>query len=311
MKYIGFFILVALMGWNSWGLEFPCESGQQEYEQLKRDAQWGYENNMDNEYKSNSHILLAYCQMALGDPKGALQNFQKATDLGRILANYLLADYYLTGGWGQDEAAKNLDKALWEFEKTLQKINAVFADYPNTMVMAGNEIHTKIYPNTLLALIQQGLNKHWEEGYEFYDKTPPTYYDSPAKAIERNQTNKDVLDRVEYHIESCLADHEGQNMMFRARRFADYISNFEGKLAEYNAFYFKVKERYCPLFKKALIEIRKREEKIFAIALNCSLPSQTPTEQRPPCSDIKIQTKEFATFVFEEWLPKHKAIESS
>ena len=308
MRYISFFTL-AFMGWNSWGLEFPCEGGQQEYERQKQDVQ-NYQN-YSQEYKTSTHLLLAYCQMTLGDPKGAFQNFQKAADMGSILANYLLANYYLTGGEGQDKAAKHLDKALWEFEKTLQKINAVFADYPNTMVMAADEIVSRIYPNTLLALIQQGLNKHWEEGYKFYNETPPTYYDDPAKAIQRNQTNKNTLDRVEYHIESCLADHEGQNMMFRARRFADSISNFDSKLAVYNAFYFKVKERYCPLFKKALIEIRKREEKIFAIALNCTLPGGTPTENRPPCSDIKIQTKEFATFVFEEWLPKHQAIESS
>ena len=124
---------------------------------------------------------------------------------------------------GQDEAGRSRDKALWEFEKTLQKINAVFADYPNTMVMASDELFGRIYPNTLLALMQQGFNKYFAEGYGFYDGTPPTHYDNPAKAIQRNQTNKDILDRVEYHIESCLADHEGQNMMFRARRFADSI----------------------------------------------------------------------------------------
>ena len=85
--------------------------------------------------------------------------------------------------------------------------------------MAGDEITTRIYPNTLLALIQQGYNRYLSEGYGFYEITSPTYYDDPAKAIRRNQANKDMLDRVEYHIDSCLADHEGQNMMFRARRF--------------------------------------------------------------------------------------------
>ena len=249
--------------------------------------------------------------MALGDPRSALQNFQTASDMGNIKANYRLARYYLTGGGGQDENAKSLDKALWEFEKTLQKINAVFADYPNEAFMAIGEVSDKIYPNTLLALIQHGFGKHWEEGFEFYDNTPSTYYDAPAKAIQRNQANKDILDRVEYHIESCLADHEGQNMMFRARRFANSISNFEGELAEYNAFYFKVKEEHCPLFKELMTEIREREERMFAIALNCTLPGGTPTEDRPPCSDIKIQTSEFKTFLFEEWLPKQRAIVSS
>ena len=308
MKYMSFFILATLMGWNSWGLKFPCEGGQQELEEQKRKVQ-NYQN-YDQEYKSSTHLLLAYCQMALGDPRGALQNFQTASDMGTIQANYLLADYYLTGGWGQDKAAKNLETALWEFEKTLQKINAVFADYPNTDLMAGDEITTRIYPNTLLALIQQGTNKYLAEGYKFYDVTSPTYYDDPAKAIQRHQANKLILDRVEYHIESCLADHEGQNMMFRARRFTNSIPNFENKLAKYNAFYFKVKEGYCPLFKEALTEIRKREEKMFAIALNCTLPDGTPTEDRPPCSHIKIQTKEFATFFIEEWLPKKDGIAS-
>ena len=308
MKYTGFLIL-ALMGWNSWGLEFPCTGGQGRYEELKWKVQ--YHQDYSQEYRASIRLLLGYCQMALGDPRGAFQSFQESADMGTIQANYMLANYYLTGGSGQDETAKSLEKALWEFEKSLQKINAVWADYPNTNLMAGDEIHTKIYPNTLLALIQQGFNKYLTEGYGFYDTTSPTYYDDPAKAIQRNQANKDILDRVEYHIESCLADHEGQNMMFRARRFAASIPNFESKLAEYNAFYFKIKERYCPLFKEALIEIRKREEKMFAIALNCSLPSQTPTEQRPPCSDIKIQTEEFATFFTEEWLPKKKIIQSS
>ena len=158
--------------------------------------------------------------MAVRDLRGALQNFQMASDLGTIAANYWLADYYLTGGQGQDETARSLDKALWEFEKTLEKINAVFADYPNEAFMAIYEVHNKIYPDTLLALIEQGINKYLAEGHDFYDNTPPTYYDAPAKAVQRNQANKNILDRVEYHVESCLADHEGQNIIF-----PDYLSS--------------------------------------------------------------------------------------
>ena len=310
MKYVGLFVLALIMGWNSWGNEFKsaCEGGHGEIEQLK----WDIQNYQDysREYQASKHLRLAYCQMVVGDPRGALQNFQTASDMGNIKANYRLARYYLTGG-GQDENAKSLDKALWEFEKTLEKINAVFADYPNEAFMAIGEVNDTIYPNTLLALIQQGINKYLAEGYDFYDNTPPTYYDAPAKAIQRNQANKDILDRVEYHIESCLADHEGQNMIFRARRFATSVGDFEKKAAEYMAGYFKVKEGYCPLFKEVLTEIRKREEAMFAIALNCTLPGGTPTEQRPPCASIKTETTEFATFFTEDWLPRKDAITSS
>ena len=301
MKYIGFFILT-LMGWNSWGLKFACEGEQARVQEL----QWKIQNyqNYSNRYKASQHQELAYCQMALGNPKSALQNLRTASDdFGQIVSNYFLARYLITGGWGQDKAAFNRNEAIWEFEKTLSKINAIFADYPNEDWMAEGELSQKIYPGTLISLIQAYTDKYLAEGYGFYYETPPTYYDDPAKAIQRHQANKDILDRLEYHITSCLADQEGQNMMTRSRRF-DYMEDFEQKLAEYNDFYFKIKATRCPHYKALLETIKEREEAMFSIALNCTRPPEQPTADRPSCADIKIETTEFATFFTEEWLPQ-------
>ena len=304
MKYTVFFIL-ALMGWNSWGLEFICKSGQTDYQQLQWDAQnyQGY----PSDYKANIHRWLAYCEMEEGkpysDPQAALENFRIASDeFGDIRSNYFLARYLSTGGWGQNKAITNPEEAIWEFEKTLNKINAVWADYPNTEWMANAELSEQIYPGVLINLIQAYTDKYLEEGYGFYDETGPTYYDDPAKAVRRHQAHKDILDRLESHIESCLADHEGQNMMTRARRF-DFLDGFNQKLTKYNAFYHEVKGTLCPHYKTLLTEMRSRESQMYAIALNCTLPGQTPTEERPPCADIKIETEEFARFYIEEWLP--------
>ena len=304
MKYTVFFIL-ALMGWNSWGLKFICKGGQARYQHL----QWEVQNyqSYDSLYKANIHRWLAYCEMEEGkpysNPQAALENFRIASDdFGDIKSNYFLARYLRTGGWGQDTAATNLQEAIWEFEKTLDKINAVWADYPNTEWMASDELSEQIYPGVLINLIQAYTNKYLAEGYGFYDETPPTYYDDPAKAVHRNQANKNILSKLEYHIESCLADHEGQNMMIRARRF-DFIDGFDQKLTEYNAFYLKVKKVYCPHYKTLLTEMKKREAIMHTIAMNCTLPGQTPTEQRPPCADIKRETEEFEKYFIEEWEP--------
>ena len=77
-------------------LGFSCDGGRAELEELKWDVQ-NYQN-FDQEYKASTHLLLAYCQMALGDPRGALENFQVASDMGTINANFWLANYFLTGG---------------------------------------------------------------------------------------------------------------------------------------------------------------------------------------------------------------------
>ncbi|MCY4512925.1 MAG: hypothetical protein OXB86_04485, partial [Bdellovibrionales bacterium] len=244
MKYITFFVL-AFIGWNSWGTEFICSEGR--YQQL----QWKTQNyqSYSDIYKASTHRWLAYCQMEEGksywNPRGALENFRIASDqFGDIQSNYFLARYLSTGGWGQNTNAANEDEAIWEFEKTLQKINAVFADYPNTDWMAEDELVGQIYPGTLASLIAAYIQKYLNEGYEFYSTTHPSYYDDPRKALRRKQANKNILDKLENHIESCLADYEGQNMMTRARRFS-HIDNFNHILAEYRAFYFKVKETLC------------------------------------------------------------------
>ena len=314
MKYIWFLVL-ALMSWSSWGLTFTCKSSQDSGEERVQKLQWEMQNYQDysNDYKAGTHFDLAVCQMENGksysDPQTALANFRIASDeFGDILSNYLLARYLLSGGWGQNTAAKNRDEAIWEFEKTLGKINAVFADYPNTDWMAEAELSTQMYPGTLIRVIDALTNKYLAEGYAFYEKTSPTYYDDPGKAIRRDQTNRDILSKLESHIESCLADHEGQNMMTRARRF-DYIENFDQILAVYNAYYHKVKNSYCPHYKTLLVEIKERERAMHAIALNCTPPPQAPTEQRPSCADIKKETKEFVTYFMEEWLPRKRTIQ--
>ena len=56
MKYTVFFIL-ALMGWNSWGLKFTCEDGQSGFQQLQRDIQ-NYQGYSDR-YKASKHFWLA------------------------------------------------------------------------------------------------------------------------------------------------------------------------------------------------------------------------------------------------------------
>ena len=309
MKYNAAFFILALMGWSSWGLKFACKSkqasGQVRYQQL----QWKVKNyhGYDSVYKASMHRWLAYCEMEEGktysDPEAALKNFRIASDdFGDILSNYFLARYLRTGGWGQDTEATNRQEAIWEFEKTLNKINAVWADYPNIDWMADDELSETIYPGVLINLVQAYTEQYLAEGYGFYNGTVPAYYDDPAKAVRRHQAHQDILDRLESHIESCLADHEGQNMMTRARRF-DFIEDFGKKLSKYEAFYLEVKGTLCPHYKTLLTEMRNRENQMYSIALNCTLPGQTPTEQRPPCADIKTETEEFAKFYIEEWLP--------
>ena len=300
MKFICFFILV-LTSWNSWGREFTCLGGQERYAELKWDVQnyQGY----PQEYQASIHHSLFFCQMAYREnPEIALQNLKMSAELGEISANFRLAEYYLTGGWGRHEAVKNRDWAIWEFEKTLDKINAVFADYPNTDVMAASEIGYKIYPRTLLYLMHLYSIKYWKEGYDYYAAKSPTHYGDPTEAIEREQAHRSILDNMEAHIESCLIDHEGQNMMARARRWIQY-EEISSNLAAYSALYWKMKEKYCPHYKELLDEIRKRETAMHAIALNCTPPSEKATDDRPPCADIKTETERFGAFS-DEWESK-------
>ena len=312
MKYLGFFILV-LTSWNIWGEEeFICPGGRSELEQLKVEVQHYQE--YDKEYQAITHLLLSSCQMAYvgdgEDPKLALQNLQIAADLNNIISNFKLAEFYLTGGWGRYEAVKDRDQAIREFENTLDKINTVFADYPNTRSMAVSEIVAQIYPQTLRHLIENLTDKYWDEGYEYYNTKSPTHYGDPAEAIERNQAHKDILDRLEGHITSCTADHEGQHMYDRATQRWGQVTAISENLAAYKAFYLDTQINYCPHYKNLLAEIREREAAMHAIALNCAPPSEQATEERPPCTDIKKETEEFDMF-FEHFAEKRKAIYSS
>ena len=302
MKYIGLFILV-LASWNSWGEEeeFTCPGGREFLEQLKWDVQ-NYQE-YDREYQANTHLFLFYCQMTYEeDPKDAFPNLQEAARLGDIISNFRLAEYLLTGLEGRYKAVKDRDQAIKEFENTLEKINAIFTDYPNTRNMAVKEISAQIYPQTLRYLTRELANKYLEEGYEYYNKKSPAHYGDPTEAFQRNQAHKDILERLEGHITSCLAD-QWQHIQKRAKRWG-HVKAVSDNLAAYKAFYLNTQIKHCPHYKKLLAEIRKREATMYAIALNCAPPSEQATEERPPCTDITIETEAFVRFVIEEWLPK-------
>ena len=294
MKYLCFFILV-LTGWSSWGTECTRE----EFEELKWDVQ-NYQE-FDREYQASIHRMLYNCEKIYGaeDPEDPLYNLREAVDRGSISDQFTLAKYYLT---------RNRDQAIEEFEKTLKKINAVFANYPNTFLMASGEIHFKIYPRTLLYLMHLYSIKYLEEGYIYYAAKSPTHYGDPTEAIERDQAHRDILNRLEYHIESCLADHEGQHIPERVAKQWGQYETISGNLAAYGAFYLKLKGGLCPHYEELLVEIRKREARMHDIARHCAPPSEQATDDRPPCANIKMETEEFARFFTEKWEPKKHTI---
>ena len=201
--------------------------------------------------------------------------------MGDIISNFRLAEHLLTGVEGRYEAVKDGDQAIKEFENTLDKINAVFADYPNTMPMAVGEIVAQIYPQTLRRLIKELTDKYMDIGYNYYKEKSPAHYGDPTEAIERDQAHRDILDRLEGHIASCLADHEGQHIQERATKRWGDVKAIKDNLAAYKAFYLKTKNRYCLHHEELLAEIRKREAAMHAIALNCTPPSEQAIEARP------------------------------
>ena len=71
--------------------------GQGRYEELKWDVQ-NYQE-YSQERQASIHSRLFSCQMAYEeDPEIALQNLKAAANLGKISANFRLAEYFLTGG---------------------------------------------------------------------------------------------------------------------------------------------------------------------------------------------------------------------
>ena len=308
MKYIIniVFLILLTVGWNSRGIEFPCE-GKERYEELKWDLQ--NEEGFSQRYKASIRLRLFYCQMHYGeDLENAFQILKESAELGNILSNFTLAEYLLTGGWGGNPAVQSRDEAIWEFEKTLKKIIGAGADYPNTPAMAEYEIWQSIYPSTLIYLIEEYTNK-WlndKEGLPYYENKNPAHYNDPSAILARgSRVNINILNPLEYHIDSCLADHRGQDIPGWARRFSDHLQDLESKITEYNAIYLKVKQTYCPLFKELLDEIRKREANMQKIAMHCAPPSEQATAERPPCSDIQKEIKEFDK-VFKSVMDRHK-----
>ena len=312
MKYtitLVFFILL-VTGWNSHSTEFICE-GRKEYELLKWEAQ---NLSIDPEFDAIIRLHLFYCQMAYGEnPEDAFQNLKKSADLGKIISNFTLAEYLSTGGYGTHPAVQSRDEAIWEFEKTLKKINAAGGGYPNEPSMVENEIWNRIYPRTLIYLMEEYASK-WltdSDGLPYYKDKNSIHYNNPSAVLARgSRANINMLNPLEYHINSCLADHRGQEIPGWARRFSDHFQDLEAKITEYNAFYLKVTTEYCPLFKELLDEIRKREANMQKIAMHCAPPSEKATEERPPCTNIQKEIEAFDV-VFEDIMDRYKkAIDS-
>ena len=308
MKYITniVFLILLTAGWNSRGIEFGCKEGREGYEELKWDLQNA--EGFSKEYQAIVRLNLFYCQMHYGeDLENAFQNLKESAELGKIISNFTLARYLLTGGFGKNPAAQSREEAIWEFEKTLKKINDAGADYPNDPSMAEHEIWYSIYPGTLTYLMQEYLNK-WlndSEGFYYYTKNPD-HYNNPSTILARgSRVNINMLDRLEYHIKSCLADDRGQAIPGWARHFSDHLQGLESKITEYNAFYLKVKTKYCPLFKELLDEIRKREANMQKIAMQCASSLEQATAERPPCTNIQKEAKEFKRFFKDVFVKKY------
>ena len=352
MRYICFFILV-LTSWNSWGANFSCLGGREAYEQLKQDVYYirmdthlskptlessfylslsgnqEYEPLTEQEmqdiqsysdsYKASIHLSLFYCQMAYGEnPENAVWTLIRSVDLGEILSNFILAEYYSTGGWGRHTAAQSNDYALWELESTLQKIRAVKEGYPKTGNTAANEIVHAIYPRTVSLLMKHYTEKYLNEGYGFYDNFSLANY-NPMKTRHRHEVYGQVLRRLRYHIKNCLADREGENIMFRTERFSDYIEGFKGKLDRYREFYKVTKEGYCPLYRNLLDEMLIWEANMQTLAMDCVLFPELVSDKYPFCTDtidiriantidveaIEKETARFTNFFNQNWQPEH------
>ena len=308
MKYITniVFLILLTVGWNSRGIEFPCE-GTEEYEELEWDLQ--NEEGFSKEYQASVRLELFYCQMHYGeDLENAFQILKESAELGKIVSNFTLAQYLLTGGWGKHPAVQSRNEAIWEFEKTLEKINGAGADYPNDPSLAEHEIWGALYPRTLAYLMETYTNK-WlsdKEGLLYYYETSSVPYNDPSALLARgSRVNINMLNPLEHHIDSCLADHRGQDIPGWARRFSDHLQGLESKITEYNALYLKIKTKYCPLFKELLDEIRKREANMQKIAMHCAPSSETATKDRPSCSNTRKETEEFGKF-FEEVFKKRQ-----
>ena len=301
------FLILLTAGWNSRGIEFSCRDGREGYEELEWDLQ--NEEGFSQRYKASIRYRLFKCQMHYGeDLEDAFQNLKESAELGKIISNFTLAQYLLTGGWGKNPSVQSREEAIWEFEKTLEKINGAGADYPNDPSLAEHEIWVRIYPNTLVYLIEEYTNK-WlndKEGLPYYENKNPAHYNDPSAILARSsRVNINMLNPLEYHIDSCLADHRGQDIPDWARRFSDYLQGLESKITEYNALYLKVKTKYCPLFKELLDEIRKREANMQKIARHCAPPSEQATAERPPCANIQKEIEEFDV-VFKDIVSRHE-----
>lgn len=333
MKYICILILM-LTSWNSGGeVPFDCMDEQEGYEQLKREVHYikmfsdpymaglykvslkgeqEYEplteqeaqkiQNYSKSYRASVYLALFYCQMTYGeDPVIALNTLQESIKLGEITAHFLLANYYLTGGWGQHPILKNRGWGIRALEETLQKMKNMRGGYPKTGNMALNEIIYQLYPQTVALLIWNYTDHYLEEGYDSFKNLLNFVHLDPAKANQQLKDRRYILKRLERLIENCRTDHEGENIIFRARNFAQQIDGFEILLDEYNTFYQTIQLKFCRQHEKLLDRMLIWESNLQQATIGCS---------DPPCANIQNETQEFTNYFFQDWEPEHLTITS-
>ena len=309
MKYFLLFSLL-LLSRPGWANKFitACEGGRGEYEQMKYDVE--NDEGYSRQYQANAHYLLALCQLAHeDDPEGALKNLEESSELGDMAANFLLGEYYMLGGWGQNPSRKNQQEAVWEFEKTLLKLGRVMPNYPLDFAMAEEEITQQIYPVTLFYLMRAYTVTYLNEGFAYYKNNSPQHYPQTGQndKMERDRKNKEILGKMEYHIQTCLVDRQSSLIVQRTRQM-NSGEHVISRIPEYEDLWSTMKTGLCPLFKEFLEEARKREAELHRIALNCVINREKVTEDHLHCEDIKTEAKEFDSFL-KEWFPRYNDLD--
>ena len=299
MKYVLLFTCL-IMGHQSWGgMNFQCETidGQDGYEQLK----WKSQNSISQEYDTSILRRLAKCQL---DPQHnemdtGLQNLQKAAKVD-ILANYILGDYYRLGGTNHNPIPPNYEESIKWYEDVLQKINRI-SDYPNKKLtsLAINEIHFKIYSDTLLRLVILYTSLYYYNGFSHYKEIPPSEHEV-SELQQMAENNQRLLEQAEGPLNRCLTDKKALTFEERARN----LGVKEPALSRYNKYQKMVREGLCPLYETLLDRAYQMEETISNEAQNCA---SAGSSSAAPCQAMDREVEGFNQVV-AEYLEQYRQI---
>ena len=276
------------------GLRFQCETidGRSGYEYLK----WKSQTSLNQEYDADILRRLAKCQL---DPQydevdTGLRNLRNASRKGDIHASQALGDYYRVGGVVQSQIEADYQESIRWYEDVLRKIRQI-PDYPNNQLtsLTDNEIHFKMYPDTLLQLTHIYAGLYYYNGFSRYnERNPSKHTNSDLQTI--TQENQRLLERLERPLNRCLTDRKALQFESRARN----LGVKEPKLEKYNKYQNMVREGLCPLYRALLDSARRMEDTIQNQAPSCAAAG---SKSAAPCQEMDQEVSSFHQAVDEFW----------